>query len=393
MVDAADTAALLPKTGCDTNDSDTSNNYQVLDSEIGDNNSLSASLEEGKGDDSDEGQSQEAETKAEANESLTGVPSNINDETKGNNLGTPEDDTEGASEEAEISDEASEEIDSERTEKAPAARPVVHRAAAFGGPRKGIVHYTSHPADIIYSASEGGLVASGTGSAQGAASDQPYTEHFEDSLSDVSKGATAVPDKGFHFVCWIEYGTRNVVSTSASFIPDRPIAGWAESWHVAATFAPDIYIVILGPNGGTATGTGKSDSSSAGASGDESATDTTPGSVTLCDDGAVRIVVALGEGQALPHNGGSEFTLTRENAAFTGWNAVANPSGSASLAVADGATLDAATEQALQINTCTCTLSGRPDRSPSRMRLARAARWCWQTVATRGLAIKPLVAR
>ncbi|MBP3883658.1 MAG: InlB B-repeat-containing protein [Olsenella sp.] len=188
-----------------------------------------------------------------------------------------------------------------------------------------ITYYTSHPAEIVFSSTDGGSVAAGTsGSAGGDESSEQVIERYEDSLSGVSQGATAIADEGFHFVWWMDGDTGDVLSTSTFFAPERPESGWPEAWRIVAVFERNVYHIVLNPNGGTSGG-GTTDS--------------------------VTLVAEPGKGFVLPING-TDIEFAKRGSAFSGWNAVADPSGAdafSSYSLADGQTIEASDESMLEL--------------------------------------------
>ena len=187
-----------------------------------------------------------------------------------------------------------------------------------------IVFYDSHKSDITYTAGTGGTIASGLNTTGIGTSS--LTEHFDDSLSGTSTGFTALPNSGFHFVKWIDASTSEVVCETASYLPERPEEGWARTRIIQAIFARNTYLLVLDANGGTAT---------SGGIPSEQATFT----------------VIPGTNYVIPANGGSDLTVSRKDCALTGWNVARVPSAvsaGSSYALADGATLTAAVEAALQ---------------------------------------------
>ena len=211
--------------------------------------------------------------------------------------------------------------------KAAGRRVIMRSPAAAAGDSSNpgtIVFYDSHKSDITYTAGTGGTIASGLNTTGIGTSS--ITEHFDDSLSGTSTGFTALPNSGFHFVNWIDQATGEVVCKTASYLPERPEEGWAKTRIIQAIFARNTYLLILDANGGTAT---------SGGIPSEQATFT----------------VIPGSNYVIPANGGSDLTVSRKDCALTGWNVSRVPSNSAagsSYALADGATLTAAVEAALQ---------------------------------------------
>lgn len=218
--------------------------------------------------------------------------------------------------------------ESVRRDLASVGRRVIMRSPAVGSDDSStpgsIVFYDSHKSDLTYTAGTGGTIASGLSDT--GAGTSSITEHFDDSLSGTSTGFTALPNSGFHFVHWIDASTSEVVSETASYLPERPEEGWARTRIIQAIFARNTYLLVLDANGGTAT---------SGGIPSEQATFT----------------VIPGTNYVIPANGGSDLTVSRKDCALTGWNVARVPSAvpaGSSYALADGATLTAAVEAALQ---------------------------------------------
>ncbi len=218
--------------------------------------------------------------------------------------------------------------ESVRRDLASVGRRVIMRSPAVGSDDSStpgtIVFYDSHKSDITYTAGTGGTISSGLSNTGSGTSS--ITEHFDDSLSGTSTGFTAIPSSGFHFVHWIDMATSEVLCETASYLPKRPEEGWARTRTVQAVFDRNAYLLVLDPNGGTATSGG-------------------------IPSEQVTFTVIPGSNYVIPANGGSDLTVSRKDCALTGWNVARNPSSASagsSYALADGATLTAAVEAALQ---------------------------------------------